>query len=442
MGAAIIVLSAMTLCLFSIPGAIAGILSWVPAPSLVGALTTGSAFRAGAALALFFCTFMFGRFFCSFLCPLGTSQDIIALLVPERQSRVPNLRLLRYGVLFLSLALLAGGWALAFGILDPFSRFGALAAAAGRGADASAFGLAAPPALALLVVWKRRLFCVSLCPVGTLLGLLSRHGVYGMRITGACTRCGLCERRCPTSCIESAGRSLDNERCLLCLNCLSACPGRSIAYTRRSSPPPPEPGGVSRRGFLLVSAAAGIGALGVGRGLAGAVRALALTAENMEGAVLPPGALKAELFVGRCTGCRICSLHCPPGIIKASPLGFAPVRLDYSQSGCAYECTACNGVCPSGALRPLALADKQWLKIGEAEYERDKCRVVRYGEPCGACARACPKGAIFLEDGPNGLRIPVVAAYHCIGCGACRAACPGRPKAMAVKPIEQRPMGS
>ncbi|MCC8166826.1 MAG: 4Fe-4S dicluster domain-containing protein [Planctomycetes bacterium] len=406
---------------------------------------------------VFVATFFFGRFFCAVLCPLGTCQDIIDLVPRKRLATVPNRRILRYTIAVAAILLFAGGSAIVLRYLDPFSRYGAMVGAAknilqhGNGAHFSSGMLwtAAVPLflLVLLVMWKRRLYCVALCPVGTVIGAIAKFSLWRMRIGKTCAGCGRCGSVCPTGCIESATGSVDTERCVLCLKCSSVCPNGSITYALAGNTPYRQrPGSaavpdISRRKFLIGGSALVLGAVAIGRGFSHVFRTGAHAAERVRDLIYPPGAIDSERFARHCTGCQVCTVACPAGIITPSPSGFGPVRLDYSHNGCAYDCTRCNAVCPSGALRPLDLVDKQWLKIGEAKIDLPQCRIVKDGIACGMCVRACPKGAIFMVEGPDGFAVPEVATFHCIGCGVCLATCPVAPKAITVTPIEQQPVG-
>jgi formate hydrogenlyase subunit 6/NADH:ubiquinone oxidoreductase subunit I len=175
--------------------------------------------------------------------------------------------------------------------------------------------------------------------------------------------------------------------------------------------------------------------------LGGTIRSLIRVKRNGDGLIFPPGAVNAGRFTGKCTSCNLCAINCPESVIKPSVYGFGPIRLDYGHAGCRYDCTLCNSVCPTGALQRLTLEDKQWLKIGEAIFDASLCRVVKDNIPCDLCARACPKEAIFMKDGPAELKIPEVATFHCIGCGNCEAVCPVRAKAIRVRGMEQQSMG-
>jgi polyferredoxin len=438
-------------CVFSGSEYAAKLMSFQPGPIFVK-LSGGLAMPALLFVAgLLAATFLFGRCFCSVLCPLGVTQDAIDAIHKKRGgkvSRVPNLKALRYGIAAFAFLFLAGGWAIGFRLFDPFSRFGGIVSAIRdiviRGSQFGTprfalEGLLALFVLAALVFWKRRIYCAAICPMGTILGLCAKHGVYRLRMNGACTGCGMCENSCPTGCIDSQNRAVDNERCVRCLNCVSFCPHGSIEFSRRSvdSSLANTSVNASRRAFLAKGISAAVGITVARYPLGGAIRALALAGGYSDGLIFPPGAADAGRFARTCTNCQLCAINCPASIIKPSAYGFGPVHLDYSHSGCQYDCSLCNAVCPTGALRRLTLEDKQWLKIGEAVFDAQLCRVVKDNTPCDLCARACPKEAIFMVDGLAGLKIPEVATFHCIGCGNCEAICPVRPKAIRVRGMEQ-----
>ncbi len=296
--------------------------------------------------------------------------------------------------------------------------------------------------LIALVLFKRRIYCTAICPVGTLLGICAKQGVYRLRVEATCTNCGICERNCPTGCIDSRQRTVDNERCVRCLNCVSFCPHGSVGISHKSVDPTSADGAVesSRRAFLIKGASIALGVLAAGMPLGGTLRALARPDTDTDNPVLPPGAGNAERFARKCTSCQLCAVNCPANIIKPAH-GFGPVRLDFTRSGCRHDCALCSAVCPYGALHYVTLEDKQWLRLGEAVWDAPRCRAVKDNIPCDLCARICPKGAIFMQDSPTGLKVPEVATFHCIGCGNCEAVCPVLPKAIRVKGSEQQLMG-
>ena len=456
LAAAVIFLAVIAACVVGVFDSSA-VLLLQPGPLWVRLAAGSTAVGICLTIVLLAVTFLFGRFFCAVLCPLGACQDVIGMMRPRRGAAIPNLRLARYGIAALSLLFLAGGWAVLFRCLDPFSRFGSMVVSVKAMASADGRALFFPGAfwggllplflLVALVLWKRRIYCVSLCPVGTVLGVVAKFGLWRFRIRDTCIGCGRCDTACPTGCVDSTAKFVDAERCVLCMQCASVCPNGSMVYALVGGTASRQHAGGeatvdnSRRNFLLAGSALVIGAVAAGRGFSHAFRNVARAVENVHDLILPPGAIDSERFARQCTGCQVCAAACPAGIIKPSPFGFGPVRLEYSRNGCDYNCTRCNTVCPSGALQALDLVDKQWLKIGEARVDLPNCRIVKDGIACDLCVKACPKGAILMVDGPDGFVVPEVAAFHCIGCGVCRAICPVAPKAIAVGAIEQQPMG-
>lgn len=412
-----------------------------------GQITVGAVVAAG----IFAATALFGRFYCSLLCPLGFFQECIGYL-HKRQTKASNLKWTRYLIAALSFGLLAGGWAVGFKLFEPVTRSGSMISTAfvlmpeyltgGSGSSLPGWpiivaGIATFSALIMLVAWKNRLYCTALCPIGTVLGLVGKFSFFRIRFTEKCAGCGKCAVACPTGCIDLEARQVDSERCVVCLDCLTACRIKGISYSRKSrvfsnaaaSSSP------SRRAFLGKSVIVAAGALVAGYGAKEMVRSIAAAGERLAERVLPPGAGDPDSFYRRCTGCQLCVASCPTGIIKPSMLGFGPVYLDYTNGCCDYDCTVCGSVCPTGALERLSLNNKRYTRIGTGEVRLDVCRVIANGEPCDLCSKACPAGAIYMGEGSTGLLVPEVNSYHCIGCGACLAACSARPKAITVKAI-------
>lgn len=372
-------------------------------------------------------TFLVGRFYCAVVCPLGILQDLAGWLSRRKTAQAPNLPWLRYATASIVYGILACGWAVGFLVLDPYSL-------TGRAFRLVLYAGLAPVALILAVaVWKKRLFCTTICPVGTLLGLVAKKGIFRLGISSDCVSCGRCSRQCPTGCIDLAKKRIDNERCVRCMDCAGVCPKHCIRLGRRDATegrkPEEEPVDASRRrflqqgGVLLAGFAAGFG---IGRFCrAGGV------ATRKRGAILPPGAGDEDRLALRCTACQLCVANCPSGIIVSAG---GPVSIDLSRGSCRYDCTLCGQVCPTGALTPLTLAQKRRTKIAEVVFRPQSCIVFQNMVSCGKCAAACPTGAITLRKSGA----PRVHANLCIGCGACQAACPAVPKAMSVQAIEKQ----
>jgi len=394
-----------------------GALASLPAAFSVGALAS--------LLGVLAATFLFGRFHCSVLCPFGILQEILGALPRFGNSPPPDLPFLRYAIAGIVFGALAAGWSGGLLLLDPYSNFGRILV------PFTAGGVAAFAVITALVVWKRRIYCTAICPVGTLLGIVASVGVFRLKIGDECIRCGKCRRACPAGAIDPATRSVDDERCLRCLKCVALCPKGCISLSARRSREP-RPADPARRAFLRRLAALAVGAAAGSFAASAVVKRIGLPKLRF----LPPGAGNAARFAARCTACQLCVANCPEKIIRPAAGGEGPVSLDLENGKCRFDCNRCSQLCPTGALVPLALARKQRTRLGIARLDLDRCIVLRTGEPCGDCARACPVGAISLR--PEGIPRPVDGS-RCIGCGACRDACPAFPdKAIELMPAEEQ----
>ena len=376
-----------------------------------------------AGIALF--TFLFGRFYCSVFCPFGILQDAAGFLSRRKAKAVPDHRKTRYAVAGVVFGLLVCGWSGGFLLLDPYSNFGRIFASFTLG------GAIPLVIVVLLAVWKKRIYCTAICPVGTLLGVFAGYGIFKLTIAEKCVRCGKCVQGCPSGCIDIVNGVIDNERCIRCMNCVSACPLGCIGFAAPKKLETPVDG--SRRkflisgGVLLAGLASGVVLAKIGAGMIGEF------ARRFK--ILPPGAGSAERFAMKCTACQLCTANCPAKIIVPAPGGDGPVSLDLSRGACRFDCNRCSRVCPTGALKPLTLAQKRKTKIAEARFEPRNCVVFQEGVPCGRCAAACPVHAITLRK--NGTPRPVNTVL-CIGCGACQSVCPAGEKAMTVREIEKQ----
>lgn len=419
---AILFMLAVGVAFSGIGGIFAGLPHAQFGPALMKCLAAFSAGTLATVLAIALATFCFGRFYCAVFCPFGCLQDFIGWISRRNGKTAPNFAPIRYAVAGAAFGMLVFGWAAPFLLLDPYSNFGRIAGSFTAG------GVIPLVVIALLALWKKRIFCTTVCPVGTLLGVLAKHGIFRLRFTGDCVKCGICVKACPAGCIDPAAGVIDNERCVRCLNCLSVCRLHAVKFGV------PEKKRVSvdeaRRAFLING-----GVLFAGLA-AGAVLAKAGMARLAEYAgkfkILPPGAGDRERFASKCTACQLCTANCPAKIIVPASGGDGPVSLDLNRGACQYECNRCSQVCPTGALRPLTLETKQKTKIAEAKFNPRTCLVFQEGARCGHCAHACPTGAITLRR----TGAPRLNAKLCIGCGACQNVCPAPEKAMAVHEIE------
>ncbi|GHV20222.1 ferredoxin [Planctomycetales bacterium] len=437
----------------------------------------------GTLLALLLITFLCGRLYCAAVCPLGVLQDILGWLTQFRRGRTPkNHRGLRLTILaFVAIALIAG-FALPLRVLGPYSLFGAIAAALFNPplvalhnyfypyapspelpltAALLAPGIAVFVGILLLVLWQRRIFCTTLCPLGALLSLFAERAVFGLRIKKeSCKSCGQCVKKCPAGCIELAAPTLDNGRCLRCGNCAAACKFRAVEWQKLRSgeaanseanlpAPTGAPGGkkISRRELAVAAVVAAIGGAGyfLHRRYAWAIYERRQKFGQKFGnraatpaPIIPPGAGSLPRFADKCTNCQLCLTHCPSGVLRPAGLTHETVHLQFDGGMCEFNCRKCGEVCPTGAIALLPLAEKQRRRIGLAQLTLDFCIAFTDETACGACAEVCSVHALEMVEG-DGMpaALPQLKADLCIGCGGCEFVCPARPvKALVVKPVE------
>ena len=300
-----------------------------------------------------------------------------------------------------------------------------------------------------LSVWRGRLFCNTLCPVGSLLSLFSRYALFRPTIDAkSCVHCGLCEHACKAEAILSKEMKIDTSRCVDCFNCISACHTGSLQF--RFAPLKKKAEQVneeakpdaSRRTFLATS---GI--------LAGTLPAIAQgrrTRKRLRQGqdptnwppVTPPGSLSLERFKDLCTGCHVCVTQCPSQVLRPAGLQYGfdyllKPYMSYENSYCNYECTVCADVCPAHALKPLTKEEKTTTQIGVAHFFIERCIVYTEGNDCGACSEHCPTQAVRMVPYQGTLTIPEVNPDLCVGCGGCESICPVRPvRAILIKPNE------
>ena len=448
---------------------------WQLLPSLLAA-------NVAVIAGIFIVTILFGRAYCSMLCPLGIMQDFFYWLAKRRKKgrhnavHIPENRRVRYGVLAAVLLSLILGISPVVTALDPYSIFGRIVTDLltvpvsyiwnGLAGLTETHGgpvlltktdilpragvtlaLAAAYLLVLFILaWRRgRWYCNTVCPVGTLLGTVSRHSLYRPVIRQEdCVHCRLCERNCRSSCIDIDHGTVDTSRCVDCFDCVSICPKGAISFARPrkdrtasgTESTMPQEGEMTRREMLLTTAAA------VGTAAAALARRQpiipALLGSKRRGRpILPPGAVGADAFILQCTGCHLCVSRCPSGVLQPAVMQNGIFQMgqpfmDFANGYCVYNCNFCSQACPAGAIRPLALAAKQKTRIGVAQYAQFHCLITQKGIVCGNCARHCPTHAISMVENKDGRSYPQVDASRCIGCGSCEYHCPADPPAIAV----------
>lgn len=421
--------------------------------------------------ALVLLTLVFGRVYCSVICPFGVMQDIFGWLGKRHRrnrygySQAGNvLRWCFLAVFTLSLLL---GVPAVMTLLEPYSAYGRIAAnilrpvyecgnniLAGLAAQADSYmfsaseiwirsgvvlGVAAVTLCAIgFLAWRNgRTYCNTVCPVGTLLGFLARFSWLKPVIdTSKCNSCGLCARNCKAACIDPANHEIDYSRCVACMDCLSTCRHDAISYRHRVSGGQQDSPDKGRRSFLTATALVSASALmaqkkkKVDGGLAVIEDKVA---PHRNTPLTPPGSLSARNMARHCTACQLCVSACPNGVLRPSAGldSFMQPVMSYERGYCRPECTECGSVCPAGAILPVTKEDKTAIQIGHAVVVRKNCIPLTDGVECGNCARHCPAGAIMMvplnPDDEESLSVPVVDTSYCIGCGACENLCPARP---------------
>ena len=427
-------------------------------------------------LALLLLTLLFGRLYCSVICPLGILQDLIARMGRKvKKNRYTYSRpknWLRYTLLAIFILSLFMGLGAVVALLAPYSSYGRIAthllaplwqwgnnllALIAEHYESYAFysvevwikswvSLAVAAATLIgvgILAWRNgRTYCNTLCPVGTFLGFIARFSLLKPVIdTSKCNTCGRCARNCKAACIDSKNHQIDYSRCVACMNCINTCTKGAISYRKPSAQPQSslsenrEKVDTARRAFLAGTAT--LAATSVVHAQEKTTDGgLAIIADkkipHRATPIVPAGAKGVKHFTDHCTACQLCISVCPNEVLRPSERleHLMQPEMSYERGYCRPECTRCSEVCPAGAILPINVAEKSSTRIGHAVWVKKNCLPVTDEVSCGNCARHCPAGAIQMVEQagkPHAPKIPVVNTERCIGCGACENLCPSRP---------------
>ena len=470
------------------------------------------ALNVGVVLGLVVLTLIVGRVYCSVICPLGILQDIASFFAGKVHKnrfayKAPK-PWLRWGSLgVFALLMVLGVHAVAL-LVAPYSAFGRMAAnlfaplyRLGNNAAAylaerldsyafysvdvwiksiPSFVIAMVSFVAIVVLaWRGgRMWCNTICPVGTILGFLSRFAWFRPSIdTEKCVGCRMCEKQCKASCIHAKTHTIDASRCVACMNCIGACYKGAIAWTHPKKNKITQNADVQtnqnadiqtdqnadvqtdqnadvqtdqnaaspmRRGFLLALSSMAVTSVAAAQDKLtdGGLKPLIPRQAPSRGTPLKPaGSLSLRNFSTRCTGCQLCVSSCPNGVLRPSSslATLMQPEMSFERGFCRPECTRCSEVCPAGAITPVTREEKSSIQIGHAVWIREQCIPVTKGRACGNCARHCPTGAIQMvplaqndDSSRKAPKIPIIDTERCIGCGKCEFVCPARPVSAIV----------
>jgi len=467
-----------------------------PLVALANALATRALFKALLwSLLILVPTLFLGRFFCGWICPLGTLQHFVGHLPSEAKrgkerieaNRYKRWQTLKYVVLIAGLVAAFCG-SMAIGWLDPFSL---LVRSVGL-AILPAFNFAARALLSplehshvaaikaagetihtvlqasvldfrqahfaqglvlgvlfLLILWASmritRLWCRSICPLGALLGAVSRWSILGLhKDASTCDKCNRCLLHCQGGDDPIGGVPWHKSECLMCMNCVGSCPHGSLQFQLfRNEREVATPDIGRRRALTGLAAGAAVVPLmrantGMGKG-------------RHDRLLRPPGAVDESYFLSRCIRCGECMKVCPnnslhPTLTEAGIEGLWTPTLVPRIGYCEPSCVLCSEACPTGAIWPITPKEKGWvvgvgtqsangpIRLGTAFYDRGRCLPWALATECIVCEEWCPVSpkAIYVEEAEvidssgksKTLKQPRVDPSRCVGCGACEYACP------------------
>lgn len=426
-------------------------------------------------LILIFITIVFGRVFCGWICPLGTLNNIVSSFRKRKiHIQKEGLFKLKYYILIFLLVSSAFGVQIA-GIFDPLSLiirsfsvsiypvFNYIVTGFFDGIYNLKIPLVVEVSEYIYSLLKKsillfqqsyyrqsmfigvlffiilginlvehRFWCRYLCPLGALLGILSRVSILKRTVSEGCTSCGACANVCQGNASPDKKESWKISECMFCWNCDDICPHNSVSFGFSAKKNPASLNLGRRR--VVISALSGVAAVPI-------LRQNPLNKENYFNPLLirPPGALHERDFLKKCVRCGECMKVCltnglQPTFLEAGLEGIWTPILVPKIGYCEYRCTLCGQVCPTGAIKQFAVEDKTKIKIGLAMIDKGRCLPYAHKKQCIVCEEVCPtpKKAIWFEkvsvknrdDLEVILQQPHVDLDLCIGCGICETKCP------------------
>lgn len=438
---------------------------------------------------IFIFTLVFGRIYCSIICPMGVFQDIIAwfskkIFKKRKYKYYKPKHILRLSVLGFVIISWFLSYSFVLGLLEPYSSFGRIAVnifkpiyiAANNLLEniftnfeiytfykeplfiTTTFSFVTTMFTLLIIIilstfWGR-IYCNTICPVGTFLGYLAKLSIFKIRINEEkCNKCGLCVKKCKALCINSIEAKVDYSRCINCFNCLESCSKKALSFSiykyhkklknnkkiinlkndkyKKDTTKIDE----NLRKFLVTVVAAGLTLpkAFANKKLASFVLKIDNKKEyNLLQPISPPGSQSIEHFNKKCTSCYLCISKCSQKVLKPAfkeygIKGIMQPVMKFDKGFCNFDCTICSEVCPNAAILPLTKEQKHLTQVGKVVFLLENCIVHTDGTSCGACSEHCPTQAVTMKTYKNGLTIPQINQDLCVGCGGCEYICPVRP---------------
>ncbi len=421
-------------------------------------------------------TLVFGRIYCSSVCPMGVYQDIIAWFSKHFNKKKKYTfskakTALRWITLVITIVVFLFGFTFLLGLLEPYGAYGRITTHIFRpayllgnnllekiftsfdnhtfyqvgiyslGVFSTVVALLTLLGIGILAWRNGRTYCNTICPVGTVLGFLNRYALFKLQFNEKCNECGACAKKCKASCIDYRSRQIDYTRCINCFNCTEGCKSGAMKYGFLWSKSTREHARVdtSKRRFLSAVAIAGVATAKIS---AQNIPLLKKRIIQRQTPITPPGAITTEKLQSKCISCHLCVSKCPSHVLKPAfteygPGGIMQPMLYFDKGFCNYDCTLCTEVCPTGALTALTKEQKHHNQMGQVRYVRENCIVYTDETQCGACSEHCPTQAVFMVPYKGDLTIPDTDVNICVGCGGCEYVCPAKPhKAIYVEGLK------
>ncbi len=352
------------------------------------------------AIILIVLTLILGRVFCGWICPLGCLLEYSQIFSPLLPKRISHIQQgMKYYLLIVAMLCFPFLWH-----IEPLCLVQRIFCFILSWQSYTPYFIITLATFVLILFFRRK-WCQSLCPLGGLLSLLSRYKRINRQVSD-CTQCKKCHQVC--------WMDLKQQDCLLCFRCQQICPKGAVSFCLGK--PVVEKIDITRRGIIF----------SIGAGIISSFSIRVFSSTQDKYLIRPPGALPEDRFRSACIRCGACTKVCishglVPDFFASGLLGLGSPRLVPRIGACEDYCNLCGQVCPSGAIQKLDEDEKRKKKIGTAVIDTARCLAhTNHGKLCLICDEQCLYNAISIDDKKR----PVVDKKKCIGCGVCENKCP------------------